>query len=163
MLRHATVFLALLLFAVSASAQQSQPSSEKAPAPATAAKIPPEALKVANPVKSTPASLATGKKKYGYDCAMCHGADGDGKGDLATDMKLKMKDYSDPATLKNTTDGEMFYVIKNGNGDMPSEADRLSDEDVWNLVNYMRTLAKASQPAAAATPSPAKPKADAPQ
>jgi len=55
----------------------------------------------------------------------------------------------------------MFYVIKNGNGDMPSEADRLSDEDVWNLVNYMRTLAKSST--STASPAPAKAKSDAPQ
>src|SRR5271170_5255286 len=138
MSRHAIVFSALLLFAFSTSAQQSQPASEKAPAATAASKIPPEALKVVNPVKPSAASVAAGKKKYGYDCAMCHGADGDGKGDLAIDMKLKMNDYRDPAALKTVTDGEMFYVIKNGNGDMPSEADRLSDEDVWNLVNYMR-------------------------
>jgi mono/diheme cytochrome c family protein len=162
MSRHAVVFSALLLFAFSTSAQQTQPASEKASAPAAPTKIPPEALKVANPVKPTPASIAVGKKKYGYDCAMCHGGDGDGKGDLAVDMKLKMNDYRDAATLKTVTDGEMFYVIKNGNGDMPSEADRLSDEDVWNLVNYMRTLAKSS-PSSGAAPSPAKSKTDAPQ
>jgi mono/diheme cytochrome c family protein len=163
MSRHAMVFSVLLLFAFSTSAQQSQPASQKASAPATPSKIPPEALKVANPVKPTPSSIATGKKKYGYDCAMCHGADGDGKGDLAVDMKLKMNDYRDAATLKTVTDGEMFYVIKNGNGDMPSEADRLSDEDVWNLVNYMRTLAKSSPSSPSAASSPAKPKTDTPQ
>jgi mono/diheme cytochrome c family protein len=163
MSRHTIVFSALLLFAFSTSAQQTQPASEKASASATAAKIPPEALKVANPVKPTPASIAVGKKKYGYDCAMCHGADGDGKGDLAVEMKLKMNDYRDAATLKTVTDGEMFYVIKNGNGDMPSEADRLSDEDVWNLVNYMRTLAKSSPSSTSAASNPPKPKTDTPQ
>ena len=80
---------------------------------------------------------------------MCHGVDGDGKGDLAVDMKLKMIDYRDPATLKSVTDGEMFYVIKNGNGQMPSEADRLKDEDIWNLVNYIRSIPKNSKPAEA--------------
>lgn len=163
MSRRAIVFSILLLFAFSTSAQQTQPASEKSSAPATAAKIPPEALKVANPVKPTPSSIATGKKKYGYDCAMCHGADGDGKGDLAVDMKLKMNDYRDAATLKTVTDGEMFYVIKNGNGDMPSEADRLSDEDVWNLVNYMRTLGKNSPSLPSAASNPPKPKTDTPQ
>ena len=161
MSRHAIVFSALLIIAFSTSAQQTQPANEKASASTPATKIPAEALKAVNPVKPSAASVATGKKKYGYDCAMCHGADGDGKGDLAVDMKLKMNDYRDTATLKTVTDGEMFYVIKNGNGDMPSEADRLSDEDVWNLVNYMRTLAKSST--STASPAPAKAKSDAPQ
>ncbi|MGA8142346.1 MAG: cytochrome c, partial [Candidatus Acidiferrales bacterium] len=107
--------------------------------------------------KSGPSSIAAGKKKFGYDCAMCHGADGDGKGDLAIDMKLKMSDFRDPAALKSATDGEMFYVIKNGNGAMPSEADRLKDEEIWNLVNYIRSLPKNSAAAA-----PEKEKSDAP-
>ena len=147
------VLSALMIVAFSCHAQQSQssqPAEGKASSPSASAKIPPEALKVVNPVKPTAASIAVGKKKYGYDCAMCHGADGDGKGDLAIDMKLKMPDYRDPATLKSVTDGEMFYVIKNGNGgEMPSEADRLKDEDVWNLVNYIRSIPKNSKPAAA--------------
>jgi mono/diheme cytochrome c family protein len=147
------VLSALVILAFSCRAQQnqsSQPAGEKTSSPSASAKIPPEALKVVNPVKPTAASIAAGKKKYGYDCAMCHGAEGDGKGDLAIDMKLKMPDYRDPATLKSVTDGEMFYVIKNGNGGaMPSEADRLKDEDVWSLVNYIRSISKNSKPAAA--------------
>jgi mono/diheme cytochrome c family protein len=153
------VLATLLIFAFSCHAQQSQSnqSTEEKPSPSTGAKIPPEALKVANPVKPTESSIADGKKRYGYDCAMCHGKDGDGKGDLAIDMKLKMIDYRDPATLKSVTDGEMFYVIKNGNGKMPSEADRLKDDDIWNLVNYIRSIPKNSKP-----PAAEKAKADAP-
>jgi len=147
------VLVALLFAAFSCPAQQSQDSAAAEPkpsSPSAAAKIPPEALKVVNPVKPTAASLALAKKKYGYDCAMCHGVDGDGKGDLAIEMKLKMPDYRDPAALKSVTDGEMFYVIKNGNGgEMPSEADRLKDDDIWNLVNYIRSIPKNSKPAAA--------------
>src|ERR1700723_1405729 len=154
------VFVAWLVLAFSCRAQQGQsspPADTKPPSP-SAAKIPPEALKVGNPVKPTAASLAVAKKKYGYDCAMCHGTDGDGKGNLAIDMKLKMPDYRDPAALKSVTDGEMFYVIKNGNGgEMPSEADRLKDEDIWNLVNYIRSIPKNSK-----LPAAEKPKSDAP-
>ncbi|HEY0701770.1 MAG TPA: c-type cytochrome [Candidatus Acidoferrales bacterium] len=113
-------------------------------APAAASKMPAEAAKVPNPVKPTATSLAAGKKQYGYDCAMCHGKDGDGKGDLAADMKLKLLDYSDPAALKGMTDGELFYIIKNGKGDMPSEGDRVKPEEVWNLVNYVRSFSKNS-------------------
>jgi mono/diheme cytochrome c family protein len=105
-------------------------------------KIPPEAAKQANPVKASPESIALGKKKYAVDCAMCHGKTGDGKGDLAADMNLKIPDYHDPAALKDKTDGELFYIIQKGKGDMPAEGDRAKKDDIWNLVNYIRSLAK---------------------
>ncbi len=121
-------------------------------APAADSKIPPEAAKQANPVKPTPGSLAQGKKLYGFDCEMCHGKDGDGKGDLAADMKLKLQDYRDPAALKDRTDGELFYIIKNGKGDMPAEGDRSKPDAIWDLVNYVRSMAKKDS---AAKPKPA--------
>jgi mono/diheme cytochrome c family protein len=76
------------------------------------------------------------------DCAMCHGANGDGKGDLVADMQLKLKDFTDPAALKDMSDGELFNIIKNGKGKMPSEADRAKDVDVWNLVILVRSFSK---------------------
>ena len=111
----------------------------KAPAPEY--KIPPEAAAKANPVKPAAESLAKGKKVYGIDCAMCHGEKGDAKGDMASDMK-NVTDFTDPDALKNRTDGELFYVIRHGKGEMPPEGDRAKDDDIWNLVNYIRSLAK---------------------
>lgn len=134
------VVSALVLLCFTVSAQE-----ESKPAATTSAaefKIPPDAAKAPNPIKPTPASLAQGKKMYGFDCALCHGKDGDGKGDLAGDMNLKLADYRDPAALKDMTDGEMFYIIKNGKGQMTGEADRVKSEEIWNLVNYVRSFAK---------------------
>jgi len=122
----------LLMVLLAASAQQNaQPPAEY--------KIPPEAASQPNPVKPSSESLAKGKKVYGYDCAVCHGKDGDGKGDM--DMK-NVSDFTDPATLKSRTDGELFYIIKKGKGEMPPEGDRGKSEDIWNLVNYVRSMAK---------------------
>jgi mono/diheme cytochrome c family protein len=132
--------LALSCFPLAAQQDQKPPDSSSPGAKEF--KMPPEAAKTPNPVKPTAASLAAGKKTYGYDCAMCHGKDGDGKGDLAADMKLSLKDYTDPASLKDMTDGELFYIIKNGKGDMPAEGDRAKPDEVWNLVNYVRSFAK---------------------
>jgi mono/diheme cytochrome c family protein len=134
------VVAAIVVLCCALSARQEQ----KAPAAGAAAeyKIPPEASKLANPVKATPGSLAAGKKTYGFDCAMCHGKDGDGKGELAVDMKLKLADYRDPASLKEMTDGDLFYIIKNGKGDMTGEGDRSKPDEIWNLVNYVRSLAQ---------------------
>ena len=97
-----------------------------------------------NPVKSTPAVLAAAKKTWGFDCAMCHGADGDGKGDLAADMKLTLKDYRDPDALKNMTDGELFWIINKGKEQMSGEEGRAKPPEIWGLVDYVRSFSKKS-------------------
>jgi mono/diheme cytochrome c family protein len=125
------LILLVLLFGALAAAGQAKPDSQTIPA---------DAMHQSNPVKATPESIAQGKKYYGYDCAMCHGENGDGKGDVAVDEKLKLKDYRDPASLQNMTDAELFSVIKNGKGQMPPEGGRVKDAELWNLVNYIRSL-----------------------
>ncbi len=132
------ILLAFFLFAFALWAQKDQPPA-KAPAPEY--KIPPEAAARVNPVKPTQESLAKGKKLYGFDCAMCHGEKGDGKGDMASDIK-NVTDFTNPDALKNRTDGELFYVTRNGKGEMPPEGDRAKDDDIWNMVNYIRAFAK---------------------
>jgi mono/diheme cytochrome c family protein len=138
--RFTLVLPALFFFASALPAQQpSTPAPQKTP---TYAAIPVEVARQANPVKSSPESLTRAKKWWTLDCAMCHGADGNGKGETATDMKLKIVDFTDPATLKDRTDGEIFYIIKNGHEDMPPEGQRVKTEENWDLVNYVRSLAK---------------------
>ena len=144
MLKTLLIVPLMLLLALAASAQQGQTPPKTAPAAPDV--IPADAVRQANPVKPTPESIAQGKKWWGYDCAMCHGKDGDGKGDIAADMKLKVTDFTDPATLKERTDRELYYVIKNGKGDMPPEGKRMKPEGIWDLVNYVRSLAKKSAP-----------------
>jgi len=156
------VFSALILLGISGAPQNTaqstsqtakpaSPPAKAGPAPA-AFVIPPDIAKEPNPVKPTPASIAQGKQMYGYDCAMCHGANGSGKGDLAADMKLTLPDYRDPAALKDRTDGDLFYIIQKGKGDMPSEGDRQKPEGIWNMVNYIRSLSKKA-PQAKAKPA----------
>jgi len=95
-----------------------------------------------NPVKPTDESLAKAKKMYGYDCAMCHGENGNGKGELATQLKMNLRDFNDIEAMKSVRDGEMFYIIKNGQNKMPAEGDRLKNDDLWNMVSYVRSFAK---------------------
>ena len=113
-----------------------EPTAPPAAPPAAAA------APTVNPVKPTAESQAKAKKMYGYDCAMCHGEKGDGKGDLVADMKLTLKDYSDPAALKDLSDGDIFNIIKNGKGQMTGEGDRAKPDDIWNLVIYVRSFGK---------------------
>jgi mono/diheme cytochrome c family protein len=114
-------------------------------------KVPPDDAKKTNPLKSDASTLADGKKLFSSQCALCHGATGDGKGDLAQDMKLTMRDYHDPAALKDKSDGELFYILSKGKGDMPGEDDRLSETQRWELVAYIRSFAGKATPAATQT------------
>ncbi|HET6169563.1 MAG TPA: cytochrome c [Terracidiphilus sp.] len=104
--------------------------------------------------KPTADAMAKAKKVYELDCALCHGATGDGKTDLAKDMQLSLMDWSDPKTLAGQSDQALIDVIRKGKGKMPPEdAARASNDEVRNLVIVIRKFAK-DQPAAA-TPAPA--------
>lgn len=133
--------LSLLVLAVAQEAKPTQVVSKPGATPAYYA-IPQQAARKENPVPATPESLARGKKQYGYDCLMCHGKEGNGKGDVAVDMKLGMHDETKPTTLKDRSDGELFYIIKKGKDQMPPEGDRVKDETIWDMVNYLRSFAK---------------------
>ena len=135
MKKTAQILTALFVFASVLLAQQGQTPAKPE------YKIPPEDAKKTNPAKPTPESMAKAKKTYGIDCAMCHGETGNGKGDLAADMK-SVTDFSNPDSLKDRTDGELFYIIRKGKGEMPPEGDRAKDDDVWGLVHYLRAFAK---------------------
>lgn len=96
-----------------------------------------------NPVKASAESRAKAKKMYGYDCEMCHAANGDGKTDLAKDMGMTLTDLSDPKTLAAKSDADLFNLFRNGKDKMPAEdAARAKPDDIWNLVTYVRSLAK---------------------
>jgi mono/diheme cytochrome c family protein len=142
MLKPLLVLFALVSFSPSPQQPTTPPTAAAPAAQATSGNIPADAARMVNPVKPTAESQIHAKKMYGYDCAMCHGANGDGKGDLAGEMKPPLKDYTDPAALKDMTDGELFYVIKNGKGQMPPEGDRAKPDDLWNMVILVRSFAK---------------------
>jgi mono/diheme cytochrome c family protein len=133
MLRTLLLPSSLLLVTFLTAAPQEQPSSSPAPASTT-----PQT----NPVKPTAESQAHAKKIWGYDCALCHGEKGDGKGDVADSMKLTLKDYTKPDSLKDMTDGQLYDIILKGKGQMPGEEGRAKPDDVWNLVIYVRNMSK---------------------
>jgi mono/diheme cytochrome c family protein len=106
-------------------------------------KMTPEDVAKKNPIQPSAEGLAGARKLYGYDCAMCHGKEGDGKGDLAADMKLELHDWRDAATIEKMTDGELFWIISYGKGKMVGgEADRSPEKMRWNLVNLVRSFGK---------------------
>jgi mono/diheme cytochrome c family protein len=117
-------------------------------------KITPEDIARTNPVKPTPEDLAAARRVFAYDCAMCHGEQGDGKGEVVGSMKLIMRDFRDPATLAGKSDGELFFIITKGKGKMIGEGDRQPEQMRWYLVNFVRSLAAKGATQKPATPPP---------
>lgn len=115
-------------------------SGVEEPQPAQDFKLTPEDKARKNPQKFTTVSVERGKKIYTTQCAMCHGEKGDGKGDLAEELKTPLPDFTKPESLAKFTDGELFAMIGNGSFPMPGQGDRMKDYRKWQLVNYMRTL-----------------------
>jgi mono/diheme cytochrome c family protein len=92
------------------------------------------------------------KQIYKNDCALCHGDNGNGKSDLATQMNLTLADYTDPKSLAGKSDQELFDEIRKGKDKMPPEEDaRAKDADVRGLVAYVRSMSK-TQTASAPAP-----------
>jgi mono/diheme cytochrome c family protein len=155
-MRRSFLLLSVVLFAslsVTWAGQDTQENSDKSKT--ADYKITPEDAARVNPVKSSPEGLAEARKVFGYDCAMCHGDKGDGKGDVVESMKLTMHDWREPATLANVSDGEIFYILTKGKGKMMAEGDRLSEKLRWNMVNLVRAMAAkgGEQKSAAASPT----------
>ena len=102
-----------------------------------------EAAKVKNPVAATPESIAAGKQGFQRYCTSCHGVNGEGGS--GNDLIPAAPDLSDKEWKHGSTDGEIFSVIKNGvppDLNMVPFGDQIKDPDIWNIVNYLRSLAK---------------------
>jgi mono/diheme cytochrome c family protein len=94
-----------------------------------------------NPVAKDEASNKAGMALYNKNCASCHGKAGLGDGVKARMLKDFPGDFSG-AAFQNQTDGEHFYKTKFGKGEMPKYEGKITDDEIWNIVNYMRTFKK---------------------
>jgi mono/diheme cytochrome c family protein len=103
--------------------------------------IPDEYKTKKNPIAMNDASTKAGAVLYQKNCAQCHGKTGLGDGVKARALKTFPGDFS-KADYQDQSDGEHFYETKFGNGEMPKYEGKLSDDDMWNIVNFTRTLKK---------------------
>ncbi len=108
--------------------------SKKFPAPASA-----DAL--VNPVKGNATATEEGKKIYTQFCVTCHGSKGKGDGIAAPGLSKPPADHTSDFVQKQT-DGAIYWVITEGNNPMPTYKSTLTEAQRWQLVNYIRTLAK---------------------
>ena len=117
---------------------------------------PPEAKSLKNPVPVNEATLAAGKALYADKCAECHGEKGDGKGPEAEMYAVPPGNFTDAHMMNEMTDGEIFWKITEGRRPMPSFKKQYTDEQRWQLVNYLRTFSKPVPPPTAPAKPPAK-------
>jgi mono/diheme cytochrome c family protein len=109
------------------------------------------ARKLVNPFPATSAALAAGAETYRAHCQSCHGPNGDGKGDKASELSVSPGDFTDAAKMRGFADGELFWQITKGRRPMPSFQHKLTDQERWQAVDYIRTFA--SKPVSP-TPAP---------
>ena len=99
-----------------------------------------EGQELENPFEATSASIATGRQRYVFMCRDCHENAGRGDGDMAHAGGVP-SDFTDDVWQHGESDGEIFLIIKNGvSADIQPYTDRVSVDDIWHLVNYLRTL-----------------------
>ena len=102
----------------------------------------PEGKKLKNPVASSKESIEAGKALFQKNCRFCHGADAKGNGPMAP-KDTHPSDLTDAKWDRGGTDGEIFLVIRDGAGPdftMKGYKGRMADNDIWNVVNYLRSV-----------------------
>ncbi len=103
---------------------------------------PAKSSSMANPVKSSPESIAAGKSLWTRHCQSCHGKTGLGDGSKAAQLKTEPGNFT-KADFQSQSDGSIFYKTNQGREDMPSFKKKIPEsDDIWNLVNFIRTLKK---------------------
>jgi mono/diheme cytochrome c family protein len=113
-------------------------------------------LTLTNPFLPDEQSLKIGRELFNKNCMACHGEQGRGNGFAAASLAIKPPDYGS-GHLDIHTDGDIFYWIQNGispGSPMPAFKDRLTDDEIWHVVNYVRRLRNeaGTNPAPAAPP-----------
>jgi mono/diheme cytochrome c family protein len=127
-----------MLLAVVASAAALAAAGQSATAPRRGGN--PEAARIKNPVPYTPESVASGRRLYMRLCVRCHGPQGKGDGGGAG-AGGQPADLTGATWEYGSSDGEIFSVIHDGtSADMEAYAERISETDIWHLVNFIRSI-----------------------
>ena len=102
----------------------------------------PKAAALKNPVKPTPDSIRKGRQQYQRACRHCHGVNGVGDGPLAP-KNPSPANLTDATWDYGSSDGEIYTIISNGlggNSEMKGHRSEMTATDMWNIVNYLRSI-----------------------
>lgn len=110
---------------------------------------PEKVLKMPNPIPPTAEVVKDAPSVYESKCSKCHGEKGDGKGSATKGLDVKPRNYRDNAVMDKIPDGQLFWIIANGSDPEATEMGpykkKLSEEQMWALVHFIRTFAKPPQ------------------
>jgi len=137
-----------LIFSESIARAEYKEPPEICPQERKTNKAPNNFLNKKNPLRGEPRNIKKGKvlaqiKAKPLACKHCHGMLGNGQGSMASSMKIKPRNFTCKQTMKSISDGQLFWIIKNGSkgSTMPAYS-YLSDKKIWQLIHYIRSLSK---------------------
>lgn len=138
---------AALLAALACAASAQSPPPGQCPQPRFTGKAPDDYYNRRNPLEATAENLAAGEAVYNgqprrVSCRTCHGESGDGEGRLAGQFDPRPRNFRCPETINGIPDGHLFWIVRYGSpGTSMPPHPRLTDEQVWQVVLYIRKLA----------------------
>ncbi len=102
---------------------------------------PKESDNLKNPLAGNNSVLADAKALYTSNCGPCHGDKGKGDGPAAPGLNPKPADHTS-AAVQSESDGSLYWKLSEGHTPMPAYKKIFTDQQRWELINYIRTLAK---------------------
>lgn len=102
----------------------------------------PDIVAVNNPVESTEESVANGRALFENHCTTCHGLNGSGQGPAAHGITTFPRQLWVWNNADASADGYLYWFITNGRNEMPPWGVILSENDRWDMINYIKTLEK---------------------
>ena len=139
--------LALACLCAGADTFAQTPPAGQCPQPRFTGRAPDAVYALSNPLGHSPENIAAGRRLYEKGaqpaCRTCHGLKGDGRGPLAAQFDPPPRNFACAKTVNGIPDGQLFWIIQNGSPgtSMPSFP-ALSEEQVWQVVLYLRELAR---------------------
>ena len=143
------LLLAALLGILWTPLVRAAPPAGECPQPRFTGKAPDEYYNRANPLAAGVRDSATAKRLFAtgepgnLSCATCHGEKGDGKGEMSEQFNPRPRNFTCAQTINGVPDGQLFWIIRFGSpgASMPPHP-KYTDEQIWQIVAYLRQLAR---------------------
>lgn len=140
-----SLFATLLAVSLTALAAHQGIPAEECPQPRFTGKAPEPLYARVNPLEASRSNVRAGRELYedlsDPSCVVCHGEKGDGRGQLSGQFDPRPRNFSCSETIDGVPDGQLHWIIQNGSpGTAMPPFNYLSDEEIWQLVLYLRSL-----------------------